>query len=125
MDEQQQEQQRVTEVIEKIDEQKQHTEDLYHKAHQETSQVERNYSQNAKVNLIEADDRIETHAEIQQQKGLVARAVENEAILKRQIDELSDLQKSPYFGRIDIKDADEPDIESLYIGISSFADRDG
>ncbi len=82
MDEQQQEQQRVTEVIEKIDEQKQHTEDLYHKAHQETSQVERNYSQNAKVNLIEADDRIETHAEIQQQKGLVARAVENEAILK-------------------------------------------
>jgi methylphosphotriester-DNA--protein-cysteine methyltransferase len=56
LDEQQQEQQRVTEVIEKIDEQKQHTEDLYHKAHQETSQVERNYSQNAKVNLIEADD---------------------------------------------------------------------
>lgn len=44
LDEQQQEQQRVTEVIEKIDEQKQHTEDLYHKAHQETSQVERNYS---------------------------------------------------------------------------------
>lgn len=125
LDEQFQEQQRVNDVIEKIGEQKQHTEDLYNKAHQETSQVEQNYSQNAKVNLIEADDRIETHAEIQQQKGLVARAVENEAILKRQIDELSDLQKSPYFGRIDIKDDDEPDTESLYIGVSSFADHDG
>ncbi|KRN93656.1 superfamily I DNA RNA helicase [Pediococcus stilesii] len=112
-------------MIEKICEQKQHTEELYEKAHKETSQVEQNYSQNAKVNLIEADDRIETHAEIQQQKGLVARAVENESILKRQIDELDDLQKSPYFGRIDIQDEDEDHPESLYIGISSFADRDG
>lgn len=125
MDEQYQEQQRVNHVIEKIGEQKQHTEELYEKAHKETSQVEQNYSQNAKVNLIEADDRIETHAEIQQQKGLVARAVENESILKRQIDELDDLQKSPYFGRIDIQDEDEGHPESLYIGISSFADRDG
>lgn len=125
MDDQYQEQQRVNHVIEKIGEQKQHTEELYEKAHKETSQVEQNYSQNAKVNLIEADDRIETHAEIQQQKGLVARAVENESILKRQIDELDDLQKSPYFGRIDIQDEDEDQPESLYIGISSFADRDG
>jgi DNA helicase-2/ATP-dependent DNA helicase PcrA len=125
LDDQQQEQQRVNHVVAKIGEQKDATEALYNKAHQETSQVERNYSQNAKVNLIEADDRIETHAEIQQQKGLVARAIENEAILKRQIDELSDLQKSPYFGRIDIKDDDEDDSESLYIGVSSFADHDG
>lgn len=66
MDEQQQEQQRVDFVVDQIGAQKKRTEDLYEKAHHETSKVEKNYSQNAKVNLIEADDRIETEAEIQQ-----------------------------------------------------------
>ena len=125
MDEQQQEQQRVDFVVDQIGAQKKRTEDLYEKAHHETSKVEKNYSQNAKVNLIEADDRIETEAEIQQQKGLVARAVENEAILKRQINSLTELQDSPYFGRIDIQDPDETAPESLYIGVASFADQDG
>ncbi|AEV94407.1 RNA polymerase recycling motor HelD [Pediococcus claussenii] len=124
-EEQAKEQKRVDEVIDKIEKQKQHTQDLYDKAHTETSSVEKNYVQNAKVNLIEADDRIETNAEIQQQKGLVARAVENETILQRQINDLENLKKSPYFGRIDIQDPDEPVSESLYIGISSFADQSG
>lgn len=51
--------------------------------------------------------------------------MENEAILKRQINSLTELQDSPYFGRIDIQDPDETAPESLYIGVASFADQDG
>ncbi|WP_353989805.1 RNA polymerase recycling motor HelD [Pediococcus argentinicus] len=123
--EQKQEQKRVDRVVEQIKTEQVHIEDLYAKAQQETKNVEKNYSQNAKVNMIEADDRIETAAEIQQQKGLVARTIENEAILNRQITALKELEKSPYFGRIDIKDQDESSSEPLYIGISSFADQNG
>ena len=121
----QQEQNRVNHIITKIAEQKQKTTQLFENAHQETKQVEKNYSQNAKVNLMEEDDRMETHASIQQQKGLVARAVENETIFKRQIHDLNELEKSPYFGRIDIQDAPQDEVESLYIGVSSLADEDG
>lgn len=117
------EQARVDHVISKIETQTEHTKNLYNQAHSETRSVESNYSQNAKINTFEADDRIETNAEVQQQKGLVARAVENETILKRQVATYKRLQASPYFGRIDIKDPGETQAEPLYIGTASFADE--
>lgn len=117
------EQNRVDHVIRKIQTQADHTQQLYNQAHFETRSVESNYSQNAKINTFEADDRIETNAEVQQQKGLVARAVENETILKRQVATYKQLQNSPYFGRIDIQDPGETTAEPLYIGTASFADE--
>ncbi|WP_412989531.1 RNA polymerase recycling motor HelD [Pediococcus siamensis] len=117
------EQTRVDHVIKKIKTQAAHTKELYEQAHSETRSVENNYSQNAKINTFEADDRIETNAEVQQQKGLVARAVENETILKRQVATYKQLQDSPYFGRIDIQDPGESEAEPLYIGTASFADE--
>lgn len=117
------EQTRVDHVIQKIEAQANHTQKLVDQAHSETRSVESNYSQNAKINTFEVDDRIETNAEVQQQKGLVARAVENESILKRQVATYKQLQDSPYFGRIDIQDPGETDVEPLYIGTASFADE--
>ncbi|AMV63283.1 DNA helicase [Pediococcus damnosus] len=119
----QREQQRVDDIIKKIGKQADHTKKLYNQAHNERRSVEGNYSQNAKINTFEADDRIETNAEVQQQKGLVASAVENETILNRQVATYKQLQKSPYFGRIDIQDPDESEPETLYIGTASFTDE--
>lgn len=118
-----QEQRRVDNVVAKIKQSLNKKEKEYLKAHQETSSVEKNYVQNAKINTFEIDDRIETNAEIQQQKQLVAKNVENETILKRQLTTLKDLKKSPYFGRVDILDEGEDIPETLYIGISSFVDE--
>lgn len=121
-EEQQQEQTRVDAVIEQIKARSKQTDDLLDKAHRETDVIQKNYGDNNSVNTFEVDDRIETNAELQQQKQMVERAVESEAILKRQVGVLKDLRNSPYFGRIDIQDPDEPDAERLYIGTASFVD---
>ncbi|MFD0897776.1 RNA polymerase recycling motor HelD [Loigolactobacillus binensis] len=116
----QQEQARVTAVIGKIQHRLTVKDAQLEQAQHETTSIEQNYGDNTRVNITEVDDRIETNAAVQQQKQLVARTVENEAILKQQIEQLKDLQQSPYFGRIDI--AEDGEHETLYIGTASFID---
>lgn len=119
------EQHRVDAVIKTISDQVKQTEKQLEKAHQETRRVERNYSQNAKINTDEVDDRMETNAAVQQQKQLVAKTVEDESILNRQLNILTHLEQTPYFGRIDIVDPGETESESLYIGTGTVTDDDG
>lgn len=115
------EQKRVKHVISLIKQQlTQFTQTLLQVKH-ETSLVERNYVQNARINTLEVDDQMETNAEVQQQKQLVAKNLQDQAILQHQIKQLELLKKSPYFGRIDISQANVP--ETLYIGTSSLMDE--
>ncbi len=123
--EQKNEQVRVDKVVSKIEKKIISTDDELNRAHAETKKVQQTYSDNTSVNYFEVDDRIETSAELQQQRGLVSRLTENESILKNQLSTLKDLKKSPYFGRIDIQDDDEEETERLYIGIASFENEDG
>lgn len=118
------EQAHVDHVEEEISRQLKINEQEYEKAQLETTLVEKNYGQNAKINTFEVDDQMETNAEVQQQKQLVAKNLENEQILEKQLKTLQQLQKSPYFGRIDILDPDETTPESLYIGTASLVDPD-
>lgn len=122
MSEEEIEQRRVDSVVEEINHQSVKTAILYEKAHKETSSVEKNYVDNAKINTFEIDDRIETNAEVQQQKQLVATTIQTEEILERQVHTLEKLGDSPYFGRIDIQDDGDPEQEQLYIGLSSLVD---
>ncbi|ANK60865.1 RNA polymerase recycling motor HelD [Loigolactobacillus backii] len=115
------EQARVSHVIQQIKQRLLSQQELLDKAHRETTLIEQNYGDNTRVNIAEADDRIETNAAVQQQKQLVARTVENESIVKSQMGQLKDLQQSPYFGRIDIEEDREK--ETLYIGTASFIDE--
>ena len=121
--EQQQEQQRVDAVIKQVKARAKETDRLVAKAHRETDVIQKNYGDNNSVNTFEVDDRIETNAELQQQKQMVERAVESEAILNRQVGVLKDLSNSPYFGRIDIQDSPDEAPEKLYIGTASFVDE--
>lgn len=93
------------------------------RAEAETHRIERAYGDATRVNITEVDDRMETNAAVQQQKMLVARAVENEQILGREAKVLKRLEPAPHFGRIDIVDGDNQ--ESLYIGTGSLQDEDG
>lgn len=93
-DEQAKEQQRVDQVVSKIDQKILTTKQEYDRAHSETKRVQRDYSDNTSVNYFEVDDRIETSAELQQQRGLVSRLTENESILKTQLSTLHDLKKN-------------------------------
>lgn len=119
-----QEQRRVDHVAGRIGARIEKTEADYTAAHQELRNVLKNYSENTSVNWFEVDDRIETSAELQQQRALVSRLTENQNIIQDQLDTFKELQRSPYFGRIDIQDSDEATPESLYIGTASFVDDD-
>lgn len=91
-------------------------------AHQDTALIEQSYGDATKVNITEIDDRMETNAAVQQQKMMVARAVENETILSHEQNRLTRLSRNPYFGRIDI--TDEGTTETMYIGTGTFMDQD-
>lgn len=116
------EQKRVDKVVAKLHKRIDKTEAEYQKAHNETKRVQQNYGNNTSVNYVEVDDRIETSADLQQQRGLVNKVVQSESIIKKQLETYKKLADSPYFGRIDIKDDDGDDTESFYIGTASFVD---
>jgi DNA helicase IV len=120
--EQEKEQQRVDSVIHQITARIAAVTDDYDKARAEMKLVQENYSANTSVNYIELDDRIETSADLQQQRALASRLIENEQIISGQLNTFKELEQSPYFGRIDIQDAGDPDTERLYIGTASFTD---
>lgn len=120
---QHQEQKRVTHVLTEIKQQLQATTDKLAKTQQETHRIELNYGDNTKINITETDDRMETNAAVQQQKNLVASAIESEKILTRQVKVLKDLADSPYFGRIDIDEYGDKD--TLYIGTATLQDESG
>lgn len=118
------EQARVDQVIQAIDHQIQQTKEAIDAAHRETRAVEQNYGENASINRYEVDDIAESRSALEQQRQLVARATENEDILKRQLATLQELRKSPYFGRIQIKEPGTNEVETLYIGIASLMNSD-
>lgn len=118
------EQKRVDMVIHQIDVQIERAKSALAAAHKETRAVEQNYGENASINRYEVDDIAESRSAIEQQRQLVSRAAENEDILRRQLQTLQTLRKSPYFGRIDIQDPDEKEPESLYIGVASLMNDD-
>ncbi|MTV82979.1 RNA polymerase recycling motor HelD [Secundilactobacillus folii] len=120
--EQKVEQKRVDSVIHQIAAKVKSVSMEYSKARSEMKLVQENYSANTSVNYVEVDDRIETSAELQQQRALASRLIENEQIIAGQLNVYKELQKSPYFGRIDIQDPGESEQEKLYIGTASFTD---
>lgn len=95
----------------------------YDKAHAETSAVERNYGSNTSINTMEEDDTMETNAEIQQQRNIVARVTETENIMQKKLMTLKTLTGSPYFGRVNL--VEDGYKEKLYIGLASLQAEDG
>ncbi|MFG6621727.1 RNA polymerase recycling motor HelD [Weissella confusa] len=117
------EQKRLDKVVVEIDGQLERAKEAYAQAHSETRAVEGNYIANTSINTFEVDDAMETNAEIQQQRNIVARVTETENIMRKTVDTLTMLRPSPYFGRVDIdEDGDE---DTLYIGLASVQDKIG
>lgn len=120
--EKEQEQQRVDEIEQIITEQILDTTIKTEKAKQQTKEIETSYGANTRVNTLEVDDQMETNASVQQQKMLVTMAIENETILTNKNNHLHNLQGSPYFGRIDVREDNKK--TSYYIGTSTLQDDD-
>jgi DNA helicase II / ATP-dependent DNA helicase PcrA len=99
---------------------------LYSKAtglKEDVIELRKTFWDDVTVNLDEPDDVIETQASIKQQAEFLAEKERFHGKIGDELKVLKRMKKSPYFGRIDFKEHGEDQVEKLYIGISSFLDK--
>ncbi|WP_042220633.1 RNA polymerase recycling motor HelD [Oceanobacillus manasiensis] len=99
---------------------------LYSKAtglKEDVIELRKTFWDDVTVNLDEPDDIIETEASIKQQAEFLAEKERFHGKIGEELKVLKRMKKSPYFGRIDFKENGENEEDKLYIGISSFLDR--
>ncbi|MCZ8515176.1 UvrD-helicase domain-containing protein [Paenibacillus filicis] len=76
------------------------------------------------VNFSTEDDAVETYLSMKQQADLLSERERTHRHLSNQLKRMKRLVPSPYFGRIDFKEAGLP-TEKVYIGVASFLEDDG
>ncbi|MBS4192937.1 AAA family ATPase [Bacillus sp. FJAT-49705] len=108
------------EIQQKIDSLTQHVK----KVSSDALEIRRTFWDDVTVNMDEPDDIDETFFSIKQQAELLLERERSEKQLDRQIKTLFRLKSSPYFGRVDFEEEGEPTEESIYIGITSFMDKE-
>lgn len=86
-------------------------------------ELRRDFWKDVTINLDHPDDVIETFASIKQQSELLAEQERNHKQSYKKVQQLLQLNQSPYFGRIDFHEEGEPEVEQIYIGITSLMDQ--
>lgn len=83
----------------------------------------KNFWDDVTVNLDELDDIIETQASIKQQAEVLSERERSHGQFSKQLNILSRLKDSPYFGRIDFVEDGQQKAKSVYLGIASLMDE--
>ncbi|WP_245844141.1 RNA polymerase recycling motor HelD [Oceanobacillus rekensis] len=118
------EQQRVDQVINEINNKE---EKLYSQSKglkENVIELRKTFWDDITVNVDEPDDVIETQESIKQQAALLAEKERFHGKIGEQLKTLDRLKSSPYFGRIDFIEDSYPEKDAIYIGISSLMDKD-
>ncbi|WP_227938090.1 RNA polymerase recycling motor HelD [Alkalihalobacillus deserti] len=87
--------------------------------------IRKKFWEDVTVNFDNAEEAAETFASIKQQTELMSERERSHRHDLNQLKNLHKLKYSPYFGRIDFLEKEEKDSEAIYIGIASFADKEG
>lgn len=120
--EQQNEQERIDQVIDKLSEATAKLQDHLGGKLADVVQVRKNFWSDVTVNLDNVDDAIETAASIKQQSELLSEIERSHTSAETRIKTYEKLKGSPYFGRIDFKEEGEDESEKVYLGIASYYD---
>jgi len=118
------EQNRVNELKQKVTLELNRLQKLLGAAGSEIKSIKKNFWDDVTVNLEDAHEAAETHASIKQQSELLSERERRHRHSYEQVKLLNRLKKTPYFGRIDFSEADEKNVEKIYIGIGSFYDEE-
>src|SRR5699024_8693988 len=118
-----QEEQRIQRVINLIKTKKAILESRSSKTKEKIISLRKNFWDDVSINLDEPDDIIETEASIKQQAELLSDQERNHGQMYKQLEALSRLERSPYFGRIDFHEEMEKHPEQIYIGVGSLMDE--
>lgn len=119
----QMEQTRVTSVVNEIDKKINKLKSNAGKVGADVLEIRKEFWEDVTVNLDEPDDVIETAASIKQQVELLSERERTHKQLDKQLNTLSRLKYSPYFGRIDFLEKGETAMDQVYLGIASLMDE--
>jgi len=117
------EQNRVEWIVSQIKEKSAKLEKRGGKIESEALHIRKTFWDDVTVNFDEPDDIGETYTSIKQQVELLSERERSQTQIDKQLQTLSRLKHSPYFGRIDFKEDHEEKTDSIYIGIASFMDK--
>lgn len=93
--------------------------------HQQRADIRRRFWEEVTVNTSTDEDFEETFLSIRQQEALLSERERSYRLRMQQWHNLKRLLPSPYFGRIDFREDGLDFTEQIYIGVASFADKDG
>jgi DNA helicase-2/ATP-dependent DNA helicase PcrA len=86
--------------------------------------IRKSFWDDVTVNLDDAVEAGETATSIKQQAEFLSEREHRHKHLDRDVKNLKRLIESPYFARIDFLEEGEKEVESIYLGIASYLDRD-
>lgn len=88
-------------------------------------EIRKEFWDDVTVNLDHPDEVAETFASLKQQAEVLSEHERSHRHSHQQLNKLNRLMNSPYFGRIDFKEAGDAPLEQVYIGITSFLNDNG
>lgn len=116
------EQNRVDDIIKEIDKKAEKWNESSSDVGSDALQIRKTFWEDVTVNFDEADDVAETFTSIKQQAALLSERERTQSQMIKQLQTLSRLRFSPYFGRVDFKEEGEEQSEKIYLGIASLMD---
>ncbi|NKE04328.1 MULTISPECIES: RNA polymerase recycling motor HelD [Mesobacillus] len=117
------EQERVEVIIEEIDKKAAKWNESSSDVGSDALQIRKTFWEDVTVNFDEADDVAETFTSIKQQAALLSERERTQSQMIKQLQTLSRLRFSPYFGRVDFKEDGEDKAEQIYLGIATLMDE--
>ena len=117
------EQERVDSIIEEIDKKAEKWNESSSDVGSDALQIRKTFWEDVTVNFDEADDVAETFTSIKQQAALLSERERTQSQMIKQLQTLSRLRFSPYFGRVDFKEDGEKEAERIYLGIATLMDE--
>lgn len=117
------EQNRVETIIKEIDKKAAKWNESSSDVGLDALEIRKTFWEDVTVNFDEADDVAETYTSIKQQAALLAERERTQSQMVKQLETLSRLRFSPYFGRVDFREDSESNTEKIYLGIASLMDE--
>lgn len=118
----QEEQARVHEVIEIIDQRIDSLQEQVGDIREEIVGLRKNFWDDVTVNFDDAYEAAETYASIKQQAEVLSERERSHRHAQKQLKTMIRLKQNPYFGRIDFLEDNEKQTEQIYLGIASLLD---
>lgn len=118
----QKEQQRMDDVITKVQAAKKKAKQNIESAASDKKAIQDDFKNNLRIKTGTYSGMMETALTVRQQQQQLAERENNQTQAAKRLDILEKLEKTPYFARVDITEQNEKS-EKIYIGLASFSDE--